>query len=143
MALPEVPLINGIAYSWSSIRLSILGAPLTGITAINYSETEAKEDLYGVGRYAVARGYGNVSAACSISMYKDTLEALQRVAPNGRIQDIPPFDIPVIYINKAGKYCKDVIRNVEFNENKVATKQGENGIVADISCICSHIDFQQ
>ena len=137
----EFPLINGTAYSWSSIRIEILGQPLTGITAINYGERDSKENNYGVGRFPVSRGYGNVEPSASISLYKDTVEALQRVAPGGRIPDIPPFDVTVAWVTKTGKFMKEVIRNFEFTENQVAMNQGENKSVVNIECICSHIEW--
>ena len=138
---PEFPLINGINYSWSSIRMEILGSPITGVTAISYGEKDNKENNYGAGRYPVSRGYGNVEPTCSVSMYKDTIEALQKVAPNGRIQDIPPFDVTVAYVTRGGKFMKEIIRNFEFSENQVQSNQGENKIMVTIEGICSHIDW--
>lgn len=140
---PEFPLINGIAYSWASIRLEILGAPLVGVTSIAYGEKDSKENNYGIGRFVVSRGYGNVEPNASISLYKDSLEALQKIAPNGRIQDIPAFDVTVAYINRGGKFMKEIIRNFEFTENQVSSSQGENKIVVSIECICSHINWAQ
>jgi hypothetical protein len=138
---PEFPLINGTAYSWASIRIEVLGSAVRGFTAISYGESDKKENNYGAGRFPVSRGYGNVEPNASVSMYKDTVEAIQKIAPNGRIQDIPPFDITVAYKTRAGKFMKEVIRNFEFLENKVETNQGDNKIVVTLPGICSHIDW--
>lgn len=135
------PLINGVGYSWSSIKTEIFGSPLVGFTAINYSEKDGKENNYGVGRFPIERGAGNVEPASSISLYKSTLQSLQKIAPNGRIQDIPPFDITVAYITKDGKFTKDIIKNAEFTENKVETQQGDTKIVSSIELIISHIKW--
>lgn len=141
MGKPDFPLINGVNYSWSSVKLIYDGVPIVGITAINYGETDNKEDNYGTGRRPVSRGYGNITTNCSVSLYKDSLIALQKIAPNGRIQDLPPIDVPVAFINRDGKFTKDVLRNFEFKENKVSTSQGDTKIVADIECIISHVDW--
>lgn len=141
MSRPDFPLINGEAYSWASIKAEVLGSLVFGITAINYGEKENKENKYGIGRVPIARGYGNVETNASISLYKDTLEALQKIAPNGKIHDIPPFDLTVAYINKNGKYTKDVPKNWEFTENKVESNQGDTGIIVSIECIISDVDW--
>lgn len=141
MAVPEFPLINGESYSWSSIKAEVLGALLVGISAISFGEKDNKQNQYGIGRFPIARSYGNVEPNCSITMYKDTVLALQRVAPNGRISDIPPFDVTVAYVKRSGEFVKEVIRNFEFTENKVESSQGDNSIMVQIECICSHIDW--
>ncbi len=141
MANPEFPLINGVMYSWASIKLGLLGAPVVGYTAISYGETDDKENLYGQGRFTIGRGYGNVEPNASLSLYKDTLTALQKIAPNGRIQDIPPSDVTVFYVNRGGKFVKDVLKNFEFTENKVEASQGDKGLVTSIGCIISHVEW--
>lgn len=143
MAKPEFPLINGVNYSWASARMIYDGVPFVGITAINYEETDTKENNFGAGRFPTSRGYGSVAATCSISLYKDTLAALQKVAPGGRIQDLPPIDVPVAYVTKSGKFTTDVLKNFEFKQNKVATSQGDTKIVTDIECIISHVEWGQ
>lgn len=137
----ELPLINGINYSWASVIVAPYGVPLVGITAINYGEKEAKENNYGGSRFAISRGYGNVETTCSITLYKDTLEALQKAAPFGRITDIPMSDVPVAFINRGGKFIKEVLKNFEFTENKVETQQGDTKILVTIECIISHVEW--
>jgi hypothetical protein len=141
MANPEFPLINGVMYSWSSIKLEMLGAPVIGYTAINYGETDGKSNKYGQGRFPIGRTYGNVEPNASITMYKDALESLQKIAPNGRIQDIAPFDVTVAYVNRGGKFIKETLKNFEFTENKVEVNQGDDGIAVSIQCIISHVEW--
>lgn len=138
-----MPLINGQAYSWASIRFELLGVPVVGIVGIGYGETERKENLYGVGRFATHRGYGEVEPNARISMYKDTLESMAKISPTGRIQDIPPFDITVAYITRTGKITKDIIKNFEFTEKRVETQQGDMRVIVDSECICSHIEWNK
>lgn len=137
----ELPMINGINYSWASVRIAPYGVPLTGVTAINYGEKETKENNYGAGRYPISRGYGSIETNCSITLYKDTLEALQKAAPNGRITDIPASDVPVVFVNRAGKYMKEVLKNFEFTENKTEVQQGDTKILVTIECIISHVEW--
>lgn len=143
MAKAEFPLINGTNYSWASVTMMYNGVPIIGITSINYGEKDMKENNYAAGRFTSSRGYGNVEATCSVSLYKDTLEALQKVAPFRRIQDLPPIDVVVAFKNRAGKFTKDILKNFEFNENKVGTNQGDTKIVSDIECIISHVEWGQ
>lgn len=140
--LVEIPLINGVAYGWASIRFSILGAPAIGVTSIAYGDKEVKTNEYGAGRMPIARGYGNVEVnPVQIGMYKELLEALQKVAPGGRITDIPPFDVTVCYRNKANRFTKDVLPYFEFTENKVEANQGDTKLVTTIECICAPISW--
>lgn len=141
MASIEFPLINGVMYSWASIKIGMLGAPVIGYTAIEYGETDDKENLYGQGRFPIGRSYGNVEPNASITLYKDTIQAFQKIAPFGRIADIPPFDVSVFYVNKAGKFVRDVLKNFEFTENKVSSSQGDKGISMQIGAIISHVEW--
>lgn len=141
MANPEFPLINGQNYSWASIKAEVLGTLVVGVTEINYGETDQKSNNYGIGRFPISRGYGNVEPTASIAFYKDTLVALEKVAPLKRIQDIPPFDVTVAYLTRTGKFTKDILRNFEFTENKVETSQNDGRIVVTIQCIISHVSW--
>ena len=50
------PLINGVNYSWSNIKFNLFGVPVVGITEINYTRKQNKENQYGAGVEPVSRG---------------------------------------------------------------------------------------
>ena len=63
-----VPLINGVEYGWADIVLAINGVPVTGITAISYGEKQDVSNIYGAGRYPVARGKGRITPTAKITL---------------------------------------------------------------------------
>lgn len=63
MALADnPPLINGQAYSYADIIVTVLGVPVAGITSVEYSQTQEITENYGAGRFVVSRGLGKIEA---------------------------------------------------------------------------------
>ena len=119
MAYPILPLVNGKAYEWADIQLIILGVPFTGVTSIEYSEPQEMKNDMAAGRFPNARIYGQVTPEAKITLLMSEVEAIQAVAPNGRIQDIPEFDIPVIYLDPNNVTGSHVIKNCRFTLKKI------------------------
>ncbi len=136
------PLINGEAYSWSTVIVSFLGNVAIDISSINYSDNMEKEDIYGGGINPVKRGYGNYSAEGSITFSMEELEVLQNIAPNGRIQEIPSFNITVSYKpTDDTKITTHKLHNVEFLDNGRQVSQNDKNIELEVNLIISHIDW--
>lgn len=133
-----VPLINGIAYSWSSINVRIAGFEVVGITEINYGDSVAKQDLYGTGKYPVERSEGIYKATVEVGFLPSVVEALVEKSPTGRLQDLGVFDIIVIFLVGDNRRTHK-IRNVEFLGN--VRKMNKDGIVIKPPMICSHIQW--
>lgn len=142
MAYPLVPLINGKSYEWADIVVNVLGVPVVGITAIDYEERQGMENIYGAGRFPVSRGYGKVEPTAKITLLMEELETIQSVAPNGRIQDIPEFDISVVFLDAALVTRTHKLRNVRFMNNNRRTASGDTSIPVEIDLIISHIEWQ-
>lgn len=112
-----IPLINGAAYSWSDITCLIGGVPISGITAIDYSDTQVVENHYGAGRYPVCRSKGKIECKASITLEMSEVLAIQGRSLTGRLQDLSPFDIVVSYIPDGGKIVHDTIFDCQFKSN--------------------------
>lgn len=138
-----VPLINGVEYAWGDIVAAINGVPLIGIVAIKYSDSQEMQNNPGAGRYPVSRSKGRITCTASITLYKSEVVALQRQAPNGRLQDIAPFDLMVSYLPESGIISTDKIRNCQFTENKVDWKEGDLNQQIELTLIISHIEWGQ
>jgi hypothetical protein len=137
----ETALINGTAHSWSDITVNILGVPVAGIDAIKYSDDQEIEDNYGAGRLPVSRGYGEIKTKGSITLHMEEVVALQQTVPSHRLQDIPPFDIPVSYLPSSGNVTTDLLRNCQFKGNGRDPKRGDKKIAVDIELAISHIEW--
>jgi hypothetical protein len=146
----SAPGINGAEYSWSNIQFFIGGAPIFGITAINYEETGEKEDLYGVGAMPVARIYKNHGFTGSIVLQSKELLSLQQAAraagnPDGDITTLGVaggFECIVSYVPWAGQGLPvvDILKNVEFTNNGRSLSQN-GGIETEISLIIGDIEW--
>lgn len=138
-----IPLVNGMLYSWADIVATISGVPLTGITAIEYGDSQDVVNKYGAGRHPVGRAKGRITPSAKITLYQEEVEAIQAQAPNGRIQDIAPFDITVTYLPDSGIIRTDKIRNVQFSANSRKWKEGDTGQEVELELVPSHIEWAQ
>lgn len=137
------PMVNGMMYSWADVVCSIAGVPVTGIVAINYGEDQEVENKYGAGRYPIGRSKGRITPSAKITLYQEEVEAIQRQVPNGRIQDIAPFDITVQYLPDSGIVTTDKIRNCSFKNNSREWKEGDTGQEVELDLIPSHIEYNK
>ena len=137
------PLVNGMLYSWADIVAAISGVPVTGITGIEYGDDQDVVNKYGAGRHPVGRAKGRITPSAKITLYQEEVEALQRQAPNGRLQDIAPFDITVTYIPDSGIVTVDKIRNCQFKANSRKWKEGDTGQEVELELVTSHIEWNK
>ncbi len=138
-----IPLVNGMLYSWADIVAAISGVPVTGITGIEYGDDQDVVNKYGAGRHPVGRAKGRITPSAKITLYQEEVEALQRQTPNGRLQDIAPFDITVTYIPDSGIVTVDKIRNCQFKANSRKWKEGDTGQEVELELVTSHIEWNK
>lgn len=136
-----IPLINGVAYSWGDIVCTIAGIPVTGITAIEYSDSQVVENHYGAGRHPISRSKGRITPTAKITLTMDEVVAIQAQSINGRLQDIAPFDIGITYLPESGMITTDSVRNCQFKENKRGWKEGDTQQEVELELIPSHIEW--
>lgn len=133
------PLINGREYGWADIVCNIAGVPVTGITAIKYSEEMEKENIYAAGRNPVSRGCGRVKATASITLLSGTVFALKAKAPKGQLHRIAPFSITISYQPDAGPMVVHILKNCEFKKTEFDWKEGDMSKSIEFELIISHI----
>lgn len=136
-----VPLINGKSHEWSDIVCNIMGVPVVGITSIEYSDSQDMQNIYGAGRMPVSRGYGKIEPTAKLTLLMEEVEAIQAVAVNGRLQDIPEFDIVVAYIDSALVTRIHKLRNVRIKNNVRSSKSGDTSIPVELELVLSHIEW--
>jgi hypothetical protein len=140
----RIPLINGHEYGWADIAVSTAGHIVTGITGIEYNDDQEIVNVYGAGRYPVSRGKGRITCSGKITLLTSEVIALQKKAPNGRLQDIAPFPIIVSYIpDDGGEVVVDKLRNCQFKTNKRNWAEGDTSKTVDIDLIISHIEWHK
>ena len=119
-------LANGINYSWGDCYFTIPnvlgGSPIDGIREIEYEEDQEVENNYGAGNYPSGVGFGMVKYKASMTLFKETLVTLQGLAPSGKIQLFPPFQITVTYGNTSQALQTDILKFCTFKNNPFAAK---------------------
>lgn len=137
-----IPLVNGTAYSWSQIKLNVLGREVFGIDSIKYSEKTSIENNYGAGSLPVSRGYGKSEFEASIALHMEEVEALQAAIPTGRLQDVPEFDVVVSFLPQNGKIVNHTLHNCRFKNNAREAKEGDMKIAVELELLPSHISWK-
>lgn len=136
------PLVNGNAYSFSQVIVNMLGVSVPGVTAIDYKEVQAKENINATGTRPVARGRGVIEPDGSITLLMTDIEGIRDAAPDGSLLKIPPFDIVVTYEN-AGKVVNHVLKNCEFLEDGIGGATGDLSLEMQLPLVISNIVFRQ
>ena len=139
MAVPA--LINGQAYDYTQIIMSVLGVPVAGVTSINYTEEQEKTNNFGAGNRPVSRGRGAIEASGSIELSMNEIEALRDAAPSGSMLKIPPFEITIDYLNLQ-KVVTHKLKNVEFTNDGVETSQGDTDIRRTFDIVMSAVKYR-
>ena len=110
-------LVNGKAVEWIDIMLVVLSTQITGVLEIEYEESKEMQGVGGAGEFDVARTYGKYKVTASITLLAREMEALQSIAPLGRIQNIPESDRICSYIDTAFTPHAHKLKNVRFMSN--------------------------
>ena len=137
----NTPLINGQAYAYADIVVTILGSPLAGITAIEYSDSQEVTENFGAGRWPVSRGLGKIESEAKITIDRAELNALIKAAPNKRLQNIGEFDVVVSYVPEGSAPVTDIIKNCRFKNTVGGASEGDSNVVAELELAVSHIDW--
>lgn len=125
---------------WNSVKVSLFGRELEGIVEVTYGMEQEKENVFGAGVSPIGRGKGNRTATFSMTLaLEERLALLDSIPPGTSLLDIPPFDVPISFMYGTKVYT-DVVRNVEFKNDGVETKQNDKSIAIKFDCIASHVD---
>ena len=127
-----IPLVNGVNYAWSNVKLVLFGVTVTGVTKIAYKAKQKKDDNYGQGTYPISRGYGNYEFEGSITIYKDEWAAIIAAAPGRDPMQIPWFDVQVTYGGSRVTATCDTLKACEFLEDPLSVGQNDTKIMIDI-----------
>tara|TARA_B100000768_G_C11067942_1_gene285285 strand:- start:52 stop:480 length:429 start_codon:yes stop_codon:yes gene_type:complete len=137
------PLVNGVAYAYADIVVSILGAPIAGITSVKYDDKQDIVNNYGAGTFPTSRGFGKYEATCTLTLDRAELGALLSAAPNNRLQDIGEFDITVSYVPVGNAPQTDIIKNCRFSNTPSGGDEGDSMIMSEMEIVTSHILWNQ
>lgn len=132
-------LINGIATVWSDIQIPMLGITLTGVTSIEFSEKQEKTNNYGIGNVPVSRGYGRKTFEGSITMLAEEWKNIAAASPFGSINNLPFFDMPIIFQNVNGVYMTIILKAIDFTDSSFKSKEGDTMIPIEMPFIFAEL----
>ena len=137
----QPPLINGVSYTHADIVVNILGAPLIGIIAISYSDMQEITLNHSTGHKPTSRGFGPVTPEGSITVTMEEAERLSQVAPFGKIQNIPDFDIGVNFATEDGKFTRHRLMRVRFKGRKPDSAVNNSQIEEELELSIADISY--
>ena len=136
-----IPLINGTAYNFGQIIVTILGVPIASVSSIDYEETQEKINNYGVGNRPVSRGNGVIEAKATIEMSMNDIEAIRNASPLGSLLSVPAFDITVFFGNPQSPQTH-VLKNCEFANDGISGATGDGDMKKSFDLVLSHIKWR-
>lgn len=135
------PLINGVAYAHADIVLNLFGVPMIGVTAIDYADPQEITGNHSTGAHQTSVGFGPVKPVASITMTLELVETIQRIAPGGKIQNIPFFDIGVNYLPDSGVLVRHSLKKCRFKGRNVSSATGNSQIEEKIELFVADIAY--
>ena len=140
--MPAPTLVNGRAYDYVNIVLTILGVPIVSVSSINYLEEQEKTNNMGASNRPVSRGHGSIDSNGSIEVSMNDIEALRNVAPDGSLLKIPSFDIVVTFLNSEHMVRNHVLRFCEFLDDGTETSSGDTDVKRTFGLIIGEVKFR-
>jgi hypothetical protein len=137
------PLVNGQAYAYADIVVTILGSPIAGITSVTYSDSQEITENFGAGNFPTSRGFGKIESEAAITIDRAELNALLNAAPDNRLQRIGEFDITVSYVPEGSAPVTDIIKNCRFKNTPSGASEGDSNVLAELELAVSHIQWNQ
>lgn len=128
------PLINGVAYSGASVRVTISGVSLPGLKGIDFKKKSNKRNIMAAGRNVNARSYGSFEFEGKLMVTQNDLTALENASPDLDPTKLPPFDIIVSYME--GTTVKSyTLNSVDFTEWGNSTKTDDDESTSELPFI--------
>lgn len=143
MAVDNIPvLVNGVSKTHADITFIIDTQPIIGLTRLNYADPQEITGNYSNANKMTSVGFGAVKPTASIGVTLEAAEQIQALAASvgGRIQNIPFFEITVVYDNSEPglviahtlKRCKFKGRNPDSQVDNTQIEETLELFVGDI-----------
>jgi len=141
MILDNKTVINGIAYDWASIEFKFStgsvneNSEIVQITSIGYGETRESKLNYGRGSQPVSKGFGNVSVEGKMKISMNEMRRLINAATNGKVQNLPAFDILISYKPGSGDaiIVADVLNGCTIDSTRFDLNQNDMDIEVEVN----------
>ena len=124
----------GKIYTSGDVSVGLLGKQVDGVDGIVYDENRDIEPVYTMGsREPMAYIEKEDKYSSSITVKAIVLDALEKIAPQGKIQNIPAFPIGVSMLDSdAGLLKHDALISCKFKGQKREIKNDNGELVVEL-----------
>lgn len=136
-----IPLINGVAYTHADIVLNLFGVPIIGVTGVEYGDAQEINGNLSTGNKYTSVGFGGVVNKGILTVTLEAVQAIQLVAPLGRIQSIGFFDVGINYLPDSGVLIRHALRKCRFKGRDISSAVGNSQIEEKLELFVGDIDF--
>lgn len=136
-----VPIVNGVSYTHADIVLNILGAPIVGVIDINYGDTQAFTPNFSTGHEATSVGIGQNTNSASVTLSFEAMQVIQGVAPGGKIQNIPFFELGINYLPEGQPLVRDLLQRCRFTGRQTSSSTGNSEIPITLELFVAQIKY--
>lgn len=147
MATAGFPLINGVEYTHADIIFTfsnsiLTGIPVIGITAVEYSDMQEITGNHSTGQHYSSVGFGPINPEGNITLTMKEVQKLSNVAPNGRIQNIPFFDIGINFTTEAGDFTRHRLIKCRFKGRNPSSAVNNTQIEETLQLFVTDINYK-
>jgi hypothetical protein len=131
---------DGKAYDGGDVVIDLLGAQAYEVEDINYNTDQAHQLNYALGSNKPktwSRGKENYKADMTVAMTEGV--QFEKIAPNRKLTEIPPFDINVSFVNEFNDIVNDTITCKFQNQGREVS--GEMGLKFKYDLFVLDIDY--
>ena len=118
-----------------------MGIPMTGCTGIEYGEDAEITNIYATGRNPVSRTHGVVTPTAKITLLMEDVMNIVASAPNGRLWDIPEFDVIVSFTDTDLIPVVHTVKNCRFKNSNISSSQGSDAVSVELDLVPSDIKW--
>jgi hypothetical protein len=126
----KVPTINGYAYDYSAISISVAGISFSGINSISYSDGVERTKIYGTGPKPMGVTRGQYSAEGSMEFYKHEWDRFASSIKN--IYDVI-FDVTVTYKTPGQQINFDKLVQCRIDKVENSGSAGSDGLMVPVT----------
>lgn len=136
------PLVNGVRYSFSSIKLTFNGKQVVGFKEISYKQTKEPSAVRGAHPQKLGRTQGELEEESSLTVYEEEWNELLDILGDGYMDAV--FDITVTYATNelVTRVVTDKIFGAQIKGIDKSRSQGPDGLEVklDLDVMEIHLD---
>lgn len=120
-------MINGKYFDWEDIQIQGPQGILTGIDAIDYSDEQEVEEVYGKGGSPLGFGRGHWKGSGKLTLLREEYDRyVESLAANGNgFYDHDLFNIVVSYADDNSPVAVDLLKKCKFSKRDFKAKSGD------------------